>query len=147
MTDKTELELGIHQTHDEHLRLHQLLDACRRALDFQGTPQPALLAKLQATLTELHDHLAGHFTQEENGGWLEEAVTRLPRLAKQLNVLEKQHAALLGRLALLIELMQTTPADKDTVKKAVAQFDAFAKQLLAHEACEERSRQRDSDRG
>ena len=89
MNDTTGLDLGIHQTHEEHARLHQLLAACRADLALGARLTATIAANLPLHLTELHEHLARHFAHEEHGGWLEEAVIRLPRLGTQLTALEK----------------------------------------------------------
>lgn len=138
MNDTTELELGIHQTHEEHARLHQLLAACHADLALATAPTATNIADLQTHLTQLHEHLARHFAHEEHGGWLEEAVVRLPRLATQFTTLEKQHADLLARLAALGEKLKTLAVEADQWPAVAGEFEAFAKQLVAHEACEER---------
>jgi hemerythrin len=138
MNDTTGLELGIHQTHEEHARLHQLLDDCRAQLALPTGPTATTAEKLQTHLTDLYEHLARHFAHEEHGGWLDEAVIRLPRLATQLTALEKQHATLLERLAELIRKVQTIANEAVAWQTVAADFEGFARQLLAHEACEER---------
>lgn len=138
MNDTTELQLGIHQAHEEHARLHQLLGACRAHLDNATRLTPAIAAGLLPHLTALQEHLATHFAHEEQGGWLEEAVIRLPRLAKQWTRLEKQHANLLRRLDDLVRQTKATANAAALGNGLARDFAAFTQQLLAHEACEER---------
>jgi len=91
-------------------------------------------ASLRELMPKLRIFLQRHFQQEEQGGWLEEAVCSLPRLSHCLTGLEHQHQTLLREtdeaLALLSSPLPALADGADT-------FQSLANALLAHEAQEE----------
>jgi iron-sulfur cluster repair protein YtfE (RIC family) len=120
----------------EHQDLFNRLTAVRRAFADGPPPSPDRLAAVQECLHALRDHLRGHFLQEERGGFLEEAVARMPRLGAAVSVLMAQHPALLaeldGIIAVLPSSLESAAAWND-VGKAYADFAA---RMSAHERCE-----------
>jgi hypothetical protein len=89
-------------------------------------------------LGELRDFLEYHLAQEAFGGYLEDAVARLPRLGTVADEIERQHPLLLAELdALLVSAKTAEPtvARWHELGEAVA---AFARRLMEHEAAENR---------
>jgi hypothetical protein len=118
----------------EHRQVRQLMDricalAGEGGADFTG---------VHAALVELLRHLQEHFQREEEGGYMEEAVTQLPRLAQQMAALERQHGPLLEQLADLVDGVQdiaTTPAGRERLNRS---WQAFCQALRTHEEAEDR---------
>lgn len=85
-------------------------------------------------LRKLRGQVARHFAVEEQGGCLEEAVSRNPSLSHEIIELEHQHPGLLAELDALIESLER---GGDT--KAFGQeFIGFAARLREHEEQENR---------
>lgn len=88
---------------EQHKRLNQEL---RRLHDEVqgGAPRAAILSDLEA----LRRDLAAHFREEEEGGCLEEAVSRCPSLAHEVRMIEAEHRELLAQLDAMIARMRQT---------------------------------------
>jgi hypothetical protein len=119
----------------EHRELRQILERIEAAVQEIVDPaSPKLIQRLTQELEGLAKHLSEHFRQEEAGGYLEEAVTRLPRLASLVDSLERQHPPLEKQLSVLIGCARAAQ-DIGTLKRM---FESFCTTLLAHEAAEDR---------
>jgi hypothetical protein len=122
----------------EHRELHAAVELIRKSLVARNE-QEVDAKDVKLALCEircLRDKLDRHFAQEEEGGYLEEAVGRLPQVAPQADNLQRQHGALL-KLANL--MLADAEAEKDAAhawRKLRTDYDAFAKRLHAHEAAE-----------
>ena len=130
----------VQQVRTEHRELHQRVKQIRDRLAALTIPRVSAIAsaELRQALVALHEYVGHHFSQEENGGWLEEAVVRLPRLAHELTVLEGQHDPLLRRLNQLIDETPTGESSLSAWKHTADNFDVFVHDLFAHEAHEEK---------
>jgi hypothetical protein len=123
----------------EHRRLQRIV---RSAQDvFAGSlelPESQLSGQrhtLIGWLTDLQQQLDHHFEQEEQGGCIEEAVSRRPALAPLAKSLEAEHVQLLDDLDQLIRCLDRHVSKQDWVD-VVRRFDKFANALRAHEAAE-----------
>ena len=114
-----------------HRELHDLLVAARTAFDQPGGP--VARADAAGRLGALRQHLAGHFEQEELGGFLEESLTRMPRLAAAVRGVLAEHPALLSELDGLLERLAARDNDGESWRQAGRDFETFASRLLAHE--------------
>jgi len=121
----------------QHRDLHALMTCVRTALTGAETADADRARALLATLRELRDHLREHFAQEEAGGFLEESVTRMPRLSKAMDAVLAEHPALLAELDGLIEVVERAdiaggvpPPEWERTDHA---FTEFIHHLLAHE--------------
>jgi Hemerythrin HHE cation binding domain len=115
-------------------RASRLVRAAREPLAEQNFA--VVREQLTAEVVELRDLFKGHLAREEAGGYLEEAVARVPRLAHEADSVEQQHPGLLAEMAALIETIKAakpSPSDWAAISRAVV---AFAGKLLAHEAAE-----------
>lgn len=132
------------RTYAEHLRIeHSHIDRSLEQLQHliantaqwsQENPAPALLAHL----VQLREQLAHHFREEEEGGCLEEAQSRSPCLAEDVQKLQAEHAGFLKKLDGLIagaEVLARHPAELTSLQTA---FSGFLSELHAHEAEENR---------
>jgi len=132
------------RTYAEHLRIERLhIDRSLEELQHlianttqwsTENPTPPLLSHL----VQLREQLARHFREEEEGGCMEEAQSRSPSLAEDVQKLQAEHAGFLETLDGLIAkvvLLAKQPADLQRLQTA---FSGFLHQLHAHEAEENR---------
>src|SRR6478672_12547042 len=80
----------------EHSRLNQLLLEIGHEVTKPGqTIQAAdAIDRLAQRFADLRQQLQRHFTEEETGGCLEEAVTRCPSLSEDSKLIVAEHPAL-----------------------------------------------------
>lgn len=112
----------------QHRDLHAQLTAVRACLAAPGRRVVAL----REALEHLRSHLRSHFQQEEAGGFLEESIARMPRLAAAARQVLEEHRALLAEIDDLIGRLRADDSvgSWDAVVVAV---ERFATHLLEHE--------------
>jgi iron-sulfur cluster repair protein YtfE (RIC family) len=120
----------------EHRDLFHLLLSVRSALANAGPPTPDRRSEVLDSMHHLRDHLADHFAKEEQGGFLEEAVARIPRLSAAVQSILGQHPLLLANLDRVIEDLEASPADSVAWVRANHDFEAFSARMTAHERSE-----------
>jgi hypothetical protein len=118
----------------EHRDLFRLITLARKA--FAADAPTSDLEPTLNSLRELRHHLHDHFLQEEEGGFLEEAVTRVPRLSQAMREIVGQHPGLLSELDNLIAALARSGQTGEAWLGARQAFDAFAAHLQAHERSE-----------
>jgi iron-sulfur cluster repair protein YtfE (RIC family) len=116
----------------QHRELHDLLVEARASLA-DPAHGPSAAATARQRLAELREHLEQHFAQEEQGGYLEESLTRMPRLAGAVREVLAEHPALLAALDGLLERLAARDSGGEAWRQAGRDFEAFASRLLAHE--------------
>jgi hypothetical protein len=115
----------------ETFQLRLLFQSC-----VQNRPDVDHSQELTRRLRLLWEHLSQHFLQEQAGGYLEEAIMRLPRIGPRAEFLQRQHGDLSTAASRLAdELERLDPATCDWAREAW-EFDQFVQQLVAHEAAE-----------
>jgi uncharacterized protein YdcH (DUF465 family) len=127
----------------EHQELRHMVAELKTLFDDRRREEAAAklkTAKLQAALVErlthLRDRVAEHFAPEEQGGYLEEALSRLPRLSHEADVLLSQHAPLAAQLEAIVKRARAadkTPRDWAALE---TEFIDFTEKLAAHDAGE-----------
>ena len=110
----------------QHRELHEQIVAAREA--FAAGPAAA-----REALRGMREHLAAHFLQEEQGGFLEESITRLPRLAAAAAAAVREHPGLLAEVDGLIERLAVPDISASSWDRAGRDFEEFCGHLLAHE--------------
>jgi iron-sulfur cluster repair protein YtfE (RIC family) len=120
----------------EHRDLFHLLLSVRSALANAGPPTPDRRSEVLDSMHHLRDHLADHFAKEEQGGFLEEAVARIPRLSAAVQSILGQHPLLLANLDRVIEDLEASPDDSVAWVRANHDFEAFSARMTAHERSE-----------
>jgi iron-sulfur cluster repair protein YtfE (RIC family) len=137
MRDYNECRPYVDHLVSEHRRLHSLLRQTRAAIiGSGGGDRDVPREEIARVLQRLHDELARHFTEEEEGGCMDEAVSRCPRLAGDMLQIEEEHKELLAKVKAMIA--QACSAS-DTVEARLAletEFDDFDRRIHAHEAAE-----------
>ncbi|MCX7432491.1 MAG: hypothetical protein NTY17_16080 [Planctomycetia bacterium] len=126
----------------EHRDLFHLMHSVQLAFAMAGQPRPESRADVLEALHHLREHLGDHFAQEELGGFLEEAMTRMPRLSAAVRSIVAQHPALLAELDRVIDELTMVEksggfaAGAKSWSVAVHAFEAFAANMAAHERSE-----------
>jgi hemerythrin len=130
----------VQQVRTEHRELHQRVKQVRDQLKALRGPlmSAADPADLRRALSELREYVTHHFCQEENGGCLEEAVVRMPKLAHELTLLEKQHQSLRADIDRLVDEVPTGESTGAAWKQTADDFEQFVRDLFTHEAGEEK---------
>jgi len=130
------LKLVGSQHHDLVHRVKQILDELEQPIEAGILAEAFVL--LRAELGQLRDQMDAHFLLEATGGYLEEAVARLPRLSPELMQVQRQHAQLLSEVESLMELAGESSISIGAWKHIARQYALFAQQMLDHEAAETR---------
>lgn len=122
----------------EHRELHTTIERIRRLLDSRDDGGDVRQKAINATyaVARLRDQVRRHFAQEELGGYLEEAIARLPTIAPQAQVLQRQHGRLLETADRLLKAAETAPSADGLLSQLKTDFDSFADRLEAHENAE-----------
>lgn len=121
----------------EHRRLHRMLRSAHSAMiHASGPDHDATTADIIRVLRQVRDELAHHFTEEEGGGCLEEAVSHCPSLSTDSRRLQAEHPQLLESIDRLIA--QAMDCDQSVQNRIELErgFDELCSQLNAHEAAE-----------
>lgn len=139
MRDDYQCRAYINHLVAEHRRLNGMLRKMQHAIveSVQPDDQPSFRAA-QQILVQLREELSQHFSEEDGGGCLEEAVSSCPSLSADAKGVEAQHPEILADVDALIEKVAGWPA---TVQNQVAlqhDFAALCDKLHAHEAAENR---------
>lgn len=100
----------------------------------ESDPALVLLAKLK----KLRDELQKHFRQEEEGGCMEEARSRVPCLSEDVQTLQAEHAGFLATLDTMIAKAELIAAQAASIQELQAAFSDFLHQLHKHESEENR---------
>jgi len=120
----------------EHRDLFNLIFSVRSAFAAEAASTPDRLTVLLSMLHHLRDHLHDHFAQEEEGGFLEEAVTRMPRLSAAARSILRQHPGLLAELDRVIGAIEPTTDPAESWSQAGDDFEMFSAHMAAHEQSE-----------
>jgi iron-sulfur cluster repair protein YtfE (RIC family) len=137
MRDYTECQTYVTHLLAEHRRLHALLRQVQATIVHSGSPdRDASPADVVATLRKVRSELEAHFAEEDSGGCLEEAVSRVPRLAAEAERIEAEHPELLFELDRLIAQAQEGGQSIESRLAIEKMFDDLCRQLHAHEAAE-----------
>lgn len=114
----------------QHRDLHARLQTLRAAF---SDPANRGSVDLRAALGDLRTILQEHFVQEEAGGFIEESIARIPRLASAARDVMAEHPRLLDELDGLLESLSVLDISPAGWRSARERFNAFADHLLAHE--------------
>lgn len=132
------------RTYVEHLRnehvhidraLLELQHLFSQTVDSRESDPVAILLE---KLTTLRDALRKHFREEEEGGCLEEARSRVPCLSEDVHALQAEHAEFLATLDSMITKAEALAAQSATIQELHATFSDFLHRLHKHESEENR---------
>lgn len=133
-------EIYVHGVRADHAELETIDRALRASLNAGERAQwrPEATLEIVKQLESMSQHLERHFTNEEAGGYMEEALALAPRFSSQAAQLLKQH----GQLnQLLVQLAAAALRAKDSPEswpQLTQQVIELLKKLEAHEAAENR---------
>ena len=131
MHDFRESRTYVVHLQNAHKQIHQAVGEIERELDAVNSPTDQ--AQFCESLRRLRDTLAKHFKEEDEGGCMEEAASRMPRLSPDVAEIDKEHITILQLIDQLIERIGDV-ATNDFRES----FQRFAKILHAHETAENR---------
>ncbi len=117
----------------QHRELHAQLLATRAAFAAVEPPDARRLVAVRKMLTCLRDYLRAHFEQEERGGFMEESIARMPRLASAAGKVLADHPRLLAELDTLLATLAGQDVSSRAWDEATRGFATFADHLIAHE--------------
>lgn len=123
----------------EHRRLNaavQTIEQRWHAVSVEAASEDTV-ADLISSLKQLHDELHHHFTDEEGGGCIEEAVAHCPSLRDDAARVEQQHGSLLEQLSQIIQHLGQAGVDLGGADVAHSQFHDFVQRLQNHESAED----------
>lgn len=98
--------------------------------------------QMQSEIMQIRDKLALHFLQEEDGGYLEEAIGRLPSVARPAATLQREHGELLALIDAIVADARPIADPQPAWKYLAQEFERFCKCLLSHETAENALRSR-----
>lgn len=120
----------------EHRELHHEYDRLRNLILSEEPVTATRVTEALEKLLALRNHLARHFTQEEKGGCLEEAMTRLPRIESEVTAIMTEHGDLLKAVNKLLVAARVAERPEEAWDILRRGFPVFAARLQAHEAAE-----------
>lgn len=126
------------QARSEHRDLHAAIERIHHELAVTREVDASIerITEVTTLIVDLRDRLARHFQQEENGGYLEEAIVRVPQIAAQATTLQRQHGEFLATANTMLDHARSTEAAPLVWSALKTDYDLFAKRLNAHEAAE-----------
>ena len=122
----------------EHREMRHLVAALRDAVN-RNRPWSREAAREAVKAAEaMRVHLHHHFAQEEEGGYLEQALAMAPRFNDEAQVLLGQHATMLQLIDRVVEATKGALEDAELWPQLRLQVKDLLRKLTAHEAAENR---------
>ena len=122
-------EANLDELAEEHARVRDMLQHIHSTLALrQSRPQ-----NVAGLLDELKEHVQGHFSHEEEGGYFADVVARAPRYTANVDALLQQHALFLRILDRLRQNSRNSRNSTEWWTDMTDQFDDFVCQFLEHE--------------
>ena len=118
----------------DHRKLIKQFLAVRDSWNILDDPRSSDYATIRKQLTSLREQLAEHFTDEEQGGYLHQALSAAPRLRQQAAELAGQHKCFLECLDRLSNNLRAEEAE--SWKEARSDFGQLVIDLQKHEGAE-----------
>ncbi len=88
----------------EHKLLHAIIRGLQKRLEGGTAASPITVVQtLRGELREFRDHLQRHFDLEEQGGFLDDIVVRLPTAARKIELLRREHETILASVDELLD--------------------------------------------
>jgi hypothetical protein len=137
MRDDEECRCYVNHLVAEHRRLDAQLRKMRGAITQSvGPDEEPSFAEVARNVQRLRDQLDHHFTEEEGGGCLDEAVSRCPRLSAEVKRIKEEHADLLASADHLIQRAKTLLPNLLNQFALELEFEKLYQRLRMHEAAE-----------
>jgi hypothetical protein len=137
MRDDEECRCYVNHLVAEHRRLDAQLRKMRGAITQSvGPDEEPSFAEVARNVQRLRDQLDHHFTEEEGGGCLDEAVSRCPRLSAEVKRIKEEHADLLASADHLTQRAKTLLPNLLNQFALELEFEKLYQRLRVHEAAE-----------
>ena len=120
----------------EHRELGCLVQRLRHTLGSGRTWSVSAAREARLVIGDLETHLHHHFAQEEEGGYLEQALVAAPRFSRQAGELLKQHPVLLTQVAEAMRAARLATSDATAWPVLKQQVKQLLGLLAAHEKAE-----------
>lgn len=120
----------------EHRELRRLVQVLRHALGKEGGWSRELAREALEAFEALKTHLTEHFAQEEEGGYLEQALAVAPRYSDEAKLLLTQHALMTEQVAHVVETAQRALDDANAWTALKAEARELLQKLVEHETAE-----------
>ncbi len=121
---------------EEHRELMGRITDLRKwwsELDQFGLPK---FGEMGTRVEELHGLLAEHFAEEENGGYLAQALAIAPQFTKEAGELQKQHGEVLDAINDFSRRLEMSEPPFDSWQQARDEFEGIIADLRQHERAE-----------
>jgi hemerythrin-like domain-containing protein len=124
---------------DEHARLEEIIqeikDELNRPVDVDGFADWKL--EFMWKVRDFQNELTKHFDLEEDGGFMEDVISRAPRFAPQIKTLEEEHTDAVKRLdGITATLKQLSAFDGQAWSEITDEIMKLFDSLEDHEAAE-----------
>lgn len=120
----------------EHRELRRLLQALRHALAKDRVWSQELAQEAFGIVEALDTHLHGHFSKEEEGGYLEQALAVAPRFSDEAQRLLAQHAVMLAEVKRVLETARRAISVQEAWLQLQAEARELMQKLVEHETAE-----------
>jgi hypothetical protein len=120
----------------EHREMGSRLQRVRHALDDGGDWSGDAAQEATMAIEALERYLRQHFAQEEEGGYLEQALVAAPRFSSQAAELVRQHPAMLAQAAAALSTAREAASDAARWPVLQRQVQELVSALVAHEQSE-----------
>lgn len=120
----------------QHREMRRLVRALRHALGNDGAWSREAARETLEALEALKEHLKEHFAQEEEGGYLEQALAVAPRYHDEANRLLAQHGLMSKQVAHVVETARRAADDAEAWEPLIAEIRELLKALVEHETAE-----------
>ena len=134
MADETLSHDFFKMLQSEHRELAAALSQIQKALSQPDRER----AQVTGLITDMAELVESHLHHEEEGGYFREALEQAPRLTLKAQALLEQHPALLEDVSKLGILAGAGVESEAWWARIEADFTAFAKKFVEHEASETR---------
>ena len=136
VTDPT--NTWIRHVEAEHRHLCRIIHDLRRAFNapYDKARIAATVRETKGALSDLRDELRKHFALEEEGGYMEEAVARLPSISHDADTLLAEHPSLLAAVDTLISRLDAQSSNEEAWEHRRDEFGRFAQAMMTHETNE-----------
>lgn len=122
----------------EHREMRQLVAELRDAVNRNRHWSREVAREAVKAAEAMRVHLHHHFAQEEQGGYLEEALVMAPRFSEEAQVLLGQHAVMLEHIDRVVEETKGAVEDAELWPQVRLQVNDLLRKLAAHEGAENR---------
>lgn len=120
----------------EHRELMAHINELREWVKEVGDYGRPRFGELGNRLEPLRDELLQHFAEEEEGGYLAEALAQEPRFAREAEELKLQHAEFQGDLNAFIERLHESEPPFESWQRACSDFEDILARIRRHEGRE-----------